>query len=229
MIDRMYWACGEVLSVSAGLAEAPDLPSPDILRRRMGTLLEDMDRRGLELGVPKRDLDDAKYAVVAFIDEQLFRAPWAGRQEWMLEPLQLVYFNENTAGEGFFDRLDALEREPARLHVLQVYYVCLTLGFQGKFAVRGGDGLSATIDRLVGILSRATPQGDVLSPRGAPADAGQRRARREAPVLILAGGLVALAIVVAVVLEVVLVSATSDAAARVQASTPHAAPGARTR
>ncbi|MBX3261217.1 MAG: type IVB secretion system protein IcmH/DotU, partial [Labilithrix sp.] len=155
MIDRMYWACGEVLSVGAQLAEAPGLPSPDILKRRIGTLLEDMDRRGLELGIPKRDLDDAKYAVVAFIDEQLFRAPWAGRQEWMLEPLQLVYFNENTAGEGFFERLDALEREPARLHVLEVYYLCLALGFQGKFAVRGGDGLGATVDRLVGTLARA--------------------------------------------------------------------------
>lgn len=227
MIDRMYWACGEVLSVGAQLAEAPGLPSPDILKRRIGTLLEDMDRRGLELGIPKRDLDDAKYAVVAFIDEQLFRAPWAGRQEWMLEPLQLVYFNENTAGEGFFERLDALEREPARLHVLEVYYLCLALGFQGKFAVRGGDGLGATVDRLVGTLARATPQGDALSPRGAPADAARGTARREAPVLFLAGGVVALAIVVAIALKVALVSATSDATARIQASTQAAAPGAK--
>ena len=229
MIDRMYWACGEVLSVGAQLAEAPGLPSPDILKRRIGTLLEDMERRGLELGIPKRDLDDAKYAIVAFIDEQLFRAPWAGRQEWMLEPLQLVYFNENTAGEGFFDRLDALERDPARLHVLEVYYLCLTLGFQGKYAVRGGEGLGVTIDRLVGILARATPQGDVLSPRGAPPDAGQGRAKRETPVLLLAGGLVALAIVVAIVLKLVLVSATSDVTARIQAATLTAAPGAKTK
>lgn len=229
MIDRMYWACGEVLSVGAQLAEAPGLPSPDILKRRIGTLLEDMDRRGLELGIPKRDLDDAKYAIVAFIDEQLFRAPWAGRQEWMLEPLQLVYFNENTAGEGFFERLDALEKDPARLHVLEVYYLCLTLGFQGKYAVRGGDGLGVTIDRLVGTLARATPQGDMLSPRGAPADAGQGRAKREAPVLFLAGGLVALAIIVAIVLKVVLVSATSDVTARIQAATLAAAPGGKSK
>ena len=229
MIDRMYWACGEVLSVGAQLAEAPGLPSPDILKRRIGTLLEDMDRRGLELGIPKRDLDDAKYAIVAFIDEQLFRAAWAGRQEWMLEPLQLVYFNENTAGEGFFERLEALERDLARLHVLEVYYLCLTLGFQGKYAVRGGDGLGVTIDRLVGTLARATPQGDVLSPHGAPADAGQGRARRETPVLFLAGGVVALAILVAVVLKLVLVSATSDVTAHIQAATQSAAPGAKAR
>jgi type VI secretion system protein ImpK len=214
----MYWACGEVLSVGAQLAEAPNLPSPEVLKRRVATLLEDMDRRGLELGLTKRDLDDAKCAIVAFIDEQLFRAAWAGRQVWMLEPLQLVYFNENTAGEGFFERLDALERDPSRLHVLEVYYLCLALGFQGKFAVRGGDGLGVIVDRLVNTLARAIPHGDVLSPRGAPTDAGRGAARREAPVLFVSAGVVALALLVAIVMKIALVSQTSDVAARIQAS-----------
>ena len=229
MIDRMYWACGEVLSVGAQLAEAPGLPSPEIMKRRVATLLEDMDRRGAELGIQKVDLEEARYAIVAFIDEQLFKAPWAGRQEWMLEPLQLVYFNENTAGEGFFTRLDALERDPTRVHVLEVYYLCLTLGFLGRYAVRGGEGLGAVIDRLAAILGRATPQGDVLSPRGAPLDQGKTRARREAPVLLLAGGLVGLALLVAIVLKLALVSTTSDVTARMQAATAAQASGAKAR
>lgn len=227
MTLRMYWACGEVLSVGAQLAEAPGLPSPDVLKRRVGTLLEDMDRRGLEQGLSKRDLDDAKYAIVAFIDEQLFRSSWTGRQEWMLEPLQLTYFNENTAGEGFFERLDALEREPARIHVLEVYYLCLTLGFQGKYAVRGGEGLSATIDRLVGLLARATPQGDALSPHGAPANTRGGGRRRETPVLLLAGGVLALALVLAIALKLTLVSSTSDVTGRIVATTLVSAPGAK--
>lgn len=217
--EEMYWACGEVLSLGAQLAEAPGLPSPDILKRRIGTLLEDMERRGTEKGIPKRDLDDAKYAIVAFIDEQLFRAPWQGQQEWMLEPLQLLYFNENTAGEGFFERLEALERDPSRVHVLQIYFLCLALGFQGKYAVRAGEGLGAVMDRIVGVLARATPQGEVLSPHAVPADTGRTRARREAPLLLLAGGLVALAIIVALALKIALVSTTSDAVARIQAAT----------
>ena len=229
MIDRMYWACGEVLSVGAQLAEAPGLPSPEIMKRRVATLLEDMDRRGAELGIQKVDLEEARYAIVAFIDEQLFKAPWAGRQEWMLEPLQLVYFNENTAGEGFFTRLDALERDPTRVHVLEVYYLCLTLGFLGRYAVRGGEGLGAVIDRLAAILGRATPQGDVLSPRGAPLDQGKTRGRREAPVLLLAGGLVGLALLVAIVLKLALVSTTSDVTARMQAATAAQASGAKAR
>jgi type VI secretion system protein ImpK len=227
MIDRMYWACGEVLSVGAQLAQAPGLPAPDVLKRRVGTLLEDMERRGVDLGIEKRDLEDAKYAIVAFIDEQLFRAQWAGRQEWMLEPLQLTYFHENTAGEGFFARLDELERDPARLHVTQVYYLCLTLGFQGKYAVRGGEGIGPTIDRLQGLLARALPQGEILSPHGMPQDARRSGGVREAPILLLAGGAVALAILLAIALKLLIVSAASDTVARVHMSTPTSAPSAK--
>ena len=229
MIPRMYWTCAEVLSVGAQLSEAPELPSPDVLKRRIGALLDDMSRRCLELGVPKRDLDDARYALVAFIDEQLFRASWAGRQEWMLEPLQLVYFNENTAGEGFFVRLDALEREPARLQVLEIFYLCLALGFQGKFAVRGGEGLGVTIDRLAGTLARGTPYREILSPRGLPTEPRRGAARREAPVLFVGGALVALALVLALSLKLVLLSATSDTTARIQAAASAPAPGGRKR
>lgn len=219
MIDAMYWSAGEVLQLAAQLADAQDLPQPDVLKRRVATLLEDMDRRGLESGLQKRDLDEARYAIVAFIDEQLFRAPWQGRQQWMLEPLQLVYFNENTAGEGFFQRLEALERDPSRLPVLQIYYLCLALGFQGKYAVRGGDGLAALRDQLSGVLARSLPQSELLSPHGVPADANRGRARREAPMLLLTGGLVTAALLVFLVLKVVLVSATSDATAQMKAQT----------
>ena len=73
----------------------------------------------------------ALYAIVAFMDEQILRSQWSGRQQWMSQPLQLTYFNENTAGEGFFTRMQALEQRPNQAHVLEIYYLCLALGFRG--------------------------------------------------------------------------------------------------
>ncbi len=212
MLDLMYWTCAEVLSLGAQLGTARDLPPPDVLQRRIATLFDEMDKRGSQVGLQKRDLDDARYAIVAFIDEQLFRSPWPGRQQWMLEPLQFTYFNENTAGEGFFTRLEALERDPARAHVLEVYYLCLTLGFQGKYAIRNGDGLVAIIERIGSLLGRQFPSGDVISPHGVPADGRRGRSSREAPVLALSIGLVALAVLVFIGLKIALVSSTTEAA-----------------
>jgi type VI secretion system protein ImpK len=217
MIDSTYWTTGEILSLGAQLAEARDLPAPDVLKRRIAMLLEDMEKRALEYNLPKRDIDDVKYAIVAFIDEQIFRAPWGGRQEWMLEPLQFVYFGENTAGEGFFQRLAQLEQEPQRLHVLQVYYLCLSLGFQGKYAVRGGEGLALVMERLANLLGRGLPNADILSPHGNPLEGSRGRQGGKVPVLALALGLVAVAVLVSVGLKVAGGISSSEAAAQMRA------------
>jgi type VI secretion system protein ImpK len=210
----MYWTCAELLSLGAQLGSAQDLPQPDVLARRIASLFDEMEKRGLNATgakIERRDLDDARYAIVAFIDEQLFKAPWAGRQQWMLEPLQLTYFNENTAGEGFFTRLDAIEKEPSRAHVLEIYYLVLALGFQGKYAVKSGDGLAPLMEKLAAALGRQLPQSEALSPHGGSPDARRGRAAREAPVVLISGGVVLLAVLVFVVLRVALSGAASDA------------------
>ncbi|MEO7094059.1 MAG: DotU family type IV/VI secretion system protein, partial [Polyangiales bacterium] len=93
MLDKMYWVCSDVLTLATQLSTARDLPSPDILQRRIDTLFEQMSGKAREAGIPEADVADAKYALVAFIDEQIFRSPWPGRNQWMGRPLQLVYYN----------------------------------------------------------------------------------------------------------------------------------------
>ncbi len=218
--DAMYWTCAEVLALGAQLAGSRDLPAADVMQRRISALLDEMERRGATARIAQRDLEDVKYAIVAFLDEQLFRAQWAGRQHWMLEPLQLIYFNENTAGEGFFARLEALEREAGRAHVLEIYYLCLALGFQGKYAVRSGEGLGAILDKLSARLARSLAFGDTISPHGLPVETGRRRTGREAPVVTAGIALVVAALVAFVAMKLVLGSVTADVAAIVQRALP---------
>ena len=178
---------------------------------------------GLELGIQKRDLDDAKYAIVAFIDEQLFRAPWAGARSGCSSPSSSSTSTRTRPAKASSSDSISSRRDPQRLHVLEVFYLCLTLGFQGKYAVRGGDGLSAVIDRLASMLARATPNGEVLSAWRARRCRPWRREARGA-VLFLAGGLVAVAIILAIVLKVALVSATSDVNAKIKTTVATDAP-----
>src|SRR4051812_27463215 len=118
MLEQMYWVCSDCLTLAMQLAGASDLPAPQVLRQRITTLLETMRARGNEANIPPQDVGDAMYAIVAFMDEQILRSEWPSRQQWMGQPLQLTYFNENTAGEGFFTRMEALERSQNRAHVL---------------------------------------------------------------------------------------------------------------
>jgi type VI secretion system protein ImpK len=101
------------------------------------------------LGYEELDVVDMAYAIVALADEIALRGGGAVRELWMQRPLQLRYFNENRAGEGFFRRLDAVLADPGRAEILRVYYTCLLFGFQGQFAVRGGElELDAIIQRV---------------------------------------------------------------------------------
>ncbi len=74
----------------------------------------------------------AQYAVVALVDETVMSSSWPGAEQWRREPLQVHYYDNLLAGEQFFVRLDEL-RGDADADLLEVYFLCLCAGFQGRY------------------------------------------------------------------------------------------------
>jgi type VI secretion system protein ImpK len=89
--------------------------------------------RSKEFAVEK--VTEARFAVCAWLDEQIARSAWAHKELWLKEQLQRSYFNTTDAGEEFFARLERLE--PLQREVREVYYFCLALGFTGKYCNPG--------------------------------------------------------------------------------------------
>ena len=76
---------------------------------------------------------EARFAVLSWVDELVLNSPWQHRSEW--QHLMLTYYATLNAGNQFFDRL---ERQPVSARdVREMYYLCLALGFEGKFALAG--------------------------------------------------------------------------------------------
>jgi type VI secretion system protein ImpK len=120
-----------VLKLQAGLA----LPSND-LRPTFERMLEELEQRGRTLRYADRQVQDVKFALAAFIDETILTNNFPLREVWEANPLQLEYFGEHLAGVKFFERLDAVMKNPAaEAEALEVYYLCLLLGFKGKYKV----------------------------------------------------------------------------------------------
>jgi type VI secretion system protein ImpK len=188
VIDQMYWLSADVLIVASDLASAPDLPSAEELRRRIMALLDRMVAAGRTAQVPDADIAEARYALVAFIDEQVLRSSWHGRTEWMSQPLQLLLFREYTAGENFFARMRALLQQGNRLAPLQVYYLCLTLGFRGAFGISGdAAALHSFAEAAQQQIMAGLPPAHKISPHAEPRD--RRRAGKvsRTPLLALMG------------------------------------------
>jgi type VI secretion system protein ImpK len=81
------------------------------------------------------DADLARFAVCAWIDEAILSSGWNEKAAWQKEPLQLKYFKTLAAGEIFFEKLNALGLQSN--DVREVYYLCLAMGFMGRYCKEG--------------------------------------------------------------------------------------------
>lgn len=112
---------------------------PEHVHQRLRAFVDEMIARGKANQMAESDLADITYAVVAFADELAQRKPGAISDYWHPRPLQLHYFGENLAGDGFFDRLNRILTDPKRTEALAVYHMTLQFGFEGRYAIRGGE------------------------------------------------------------------------------------------
>jgi type VI secretion system protein ImpK len=165
-VDAIYWASAEVLIAAARLGSDRDMPAPEALRAELLRMLQQMVSRSRQAGITDKEIAEARYAIVAFIDERVLRSNWPGRVEWMNQPLQLQLFNEFAAGENFFIRMKALI-QAGESRALEVYYLCLALGFVGAAgaAERAQTMIDGARSRLVRVAA-----GTPLSPHAVPAD-----------------------------------------------------------
>jgi type VI secretion system protein ImpK len=200
----MYWTCADVLSLILQLRNSRDLPAPDILQRRVLGLFETMMQTGRENRIPEQDMIDAKFALAAFADEVIYHSSWPGKTQWLSNPLQLQFFGINTAGDGFYVNLDNMHGQRGRDHVAQIYFLCLALGFQGKYRLRQQEGLAQVVEGLGNYVALSTGAGEALAPNAERKDGTGGAVRRELPYLAVALGFLILALLVVIVLKIII-------------------------
>lgn len=76
---------------------------------------------------------EAQYVMAALADEIFLHIEWEGRSSWPL--LESRLFQTHIAGEEVFSRIDRLlqRRDPFYLDLAAVYFMALSLGFEGKY------------------------------------------------------------------------------------------------
>jgi type VI secretion system protein ImpK len=164
--------CSECLTLILQLRASIDLGDSRVLRERILSLLDNMERSCRDSGIAPEDIQMVKFALVAFIDETINTSDWVQKESWLSNPLQLDLFNRLDAGEEFFTRLDQLrERPQANAEVLELYYMCMVLGFRGKYQLHEKEKLRLLIEDTHSELRRISGKPpEELSPHGRPID-----------------------------------------------------------
>ena len=134
------------------------------------------------------DVDVRLHArMAAFVDEMVMNSAWPHRLVWMGRSLQLQFFGEHLAGEGFFERLSQIRQSGhTQIDLLEVCYWCLQLGFQGKYRLQGEEHLLAL---KIGLHSQIeTARGHIdqrLALIGLPEEGVVKQISREIPFWVI--------------------------------------------
>jgi type IV/VI secretion system ImpK/VasF family protein len=81
------------------------------------------------------DVEDAKYAVVSFVDTMVMTSGIEEFEDWQIRTLQHELFGMGKGGVDFFVRLSkTLKRQETQgtANLLELYLTCLELGFEGR-------------------------------------------------------------------------------------------------
>ena len=176
-------------------ARRPHASVGDTQKEALG-LLEQARERATAAGHRADELESASFALVAWLDEILARAP-----DWNVRttPLQVQLFNSNNAHSEFFHHLSALQAEDAELR--EVYWYALANGFTGQYYFESDDrGELGKLRALHGQqlpvppLSLATLAQDHITPQpyAAPAPPTLRRPEQRERSILRAGAALAL-------------------------------------
>ena len=176
-LNPLIAAANPVLAVVPQIRHALRHPDPDGLRAGLRESLDAFERDARAAGTSDEARASASFALCALLDESAASTPWG--KGWASVGLLAERHPGSNGGEKFFELLDKLFGDvAANLTQLEFFYVCLALGFEGRYrdAANGREELAALRTVLLEqIRQQQAPHDGELSARWRGVTAPARR------------------------------------------------------
>jgi type IV/VI secretion system ImpK/VasF family protein len=109
------------------------------------------------LGYTKKLALAARYCLCTCIDETILRTDWGTQTVWVQHTLLSYFHNETWGGERFYIILDNLAQNPRQnIATLELLYLLLSLGFEGKFYANQGPIRDDVINRTFKLIKNTS-------------------------------------------------------------------------
>jgi type VI secretion system protein ImpK len=136
-LNPLIEAANPVLAAVPQIRHALRHPDPGGLRARLREQIDGFERAARAAGIPEDRASAARYALCALLDDSASATPWG--RDWGTHGFVAELHPEAAGSERFFALLDQMTANPGKdVQLLEFFYVCLALGFEGKY--RGGEG-----------------------------------------------------------------------------------------
>lgn len=168
-INPLVAAANPLLDVIPQLRTTLSHPDATALRDYLVEAIKRFEARAREAGTAAENIIAARYVLCTVLDETAASTPWGGSGMWARNSLLVLFHNETWGGEKFFQLLSKLAENPgANRNLLELMYVCLAFGFEGRYRVidNGRAQLEVLRERLAQILRKTAGEYERdLSPR----------------------------------------------------------------
>ena len=166
--ENLAFLFQEVLTVVERLRSGrQQVSDAAMFRHQMREALKAADNDARKRGYTNEDSQLAIFACVAFLDESILQLRNPALADWPRRPMQEELYNHNIAGEIFFQNVQKLmQRDETQetADLLEVYHLCLLLGFQGRYSISGRGELRSIAQALGEKIQRIRQMRPELSP-----------------------------------------------------------------
>jgi type VI secretion system protein ImpK len=191
-VSPLAIAASPVLQLLSRLRAMRRPPDPQTLRECAVQYLHGFERQARDTGVAMELLRPAHYALCASIDELVLNTPWGAASGWAGQTLVAIFHHGTRGTDQFFDQLRQMQKTPDKfLPVIELMYLCISLGFMGRYRQARGEGELERVrsEAHAAIVARRDAVGPELSGRWRGVAAPYRPGRGDLPVWVaLAGG-----------------------------------------
>jgi len=156
-LNPLVAAANRLLDVLPQLRSSVQHPNPTGLRDSLAQGVRQFEAQARAAGVPTEKIVAARYALCTLIDETATSTPLGASGAWAQQGLLALFHGETGGGEKFFQLMARLAENPqANIDLLELMYICLEFGFEGRYRVTEGGQrqLEAIRQRLLMIIRK---------------------------------------------------------------------------
>ncbi|HYC56971.1 MAG TPA: type IVB secretion system protein IcmH/DotU [Candidatus Binatia bacterium] len=134
--NPLVQAATPLLMLAAGLRGTADHHDVAGLYEHILEEIGRYEEAAADAGCSKQTIMDGRYTLCTFIDEAVMNTPWGCDSIWASKPLSLRLHGNTKGGENVFEMIEEeLHASRSDEQLLELFYVCLSLGFEGRYRV----------------------------------------------------------------------------------------------
>jgi type VI secretion system protein ImpK len=192
-LNLLVEAANPILAAVPQIRHALRHPDPAGLRARLREQIDGFERSAIAAGIPDDQMQTARFALCALLDDSAAATPWG--REWASLVAE-VEGGEDNGAEKFFSVLDEMLAAPeGHAELLEFFYVCLALGFEGRLRTGDRQALVQTRTKVYEFIEQR--QGKKSTELSARWRGAQIRAKRVPGALAIWGAASACALILA--------------------------------